>query len=163
MTRENPIMLVDTNVWIDYYDGERAGNRDATSLIIAACEKGINIVYAPTAIKDLFYIIGAMLKEDARRREGNLKEESTLAIQEIAWGCVENMADIATAVSMGEPQIWLARHFKPRHGDLEDNLVLAAVETSSVDYFVTNDKGLMGKTSCPTFTCTDMLARLTHE
>lgn len=163
MTRENPIMLIDTNVWIDYYDGERTGHRSATSLIIAAFNKRISIVYAPTSIKDLFYIIGAMLKEDARRHEDDLREESALAIQEVAWGCVEHMADIATAVSIGEPQIWLARHYKPRHGDFEDNLVLAAVEASSVDYFVTNDRGLMGKTSCPTFTCADMLARLTHE
>lgn len=54
----------------------------------------------------------------------------------------------------------VAEHMHDLHGDFEDNLILAAVETSNADYFITNDTSFLGKSSCAAFTCADMLAFL---
>lgn len=78
----------------------------------------------------------------------------------MTWDCLNHMAEIAVAVPIGEPQVWLARHYRDLHEDYEDDLVLAAVETSQADYFVTGDKRLTGKCASPTFTAAEMIAFL---
>lgn len=161
MSEQNIIMLLDTNVWIDYFNGARAGHRDALSLIELAVEQQMTIAYPASSLKDLYYIQAALLKDDCRVRFGVLTEEQALAAQEAAWACVKSVASIAVAAPVGEPQVWLAERYRSVHNDFEDDLVLAAAETCKADYFVTNDKALLGKSSCPSFTCTDMLAYLT--
>ena len=56
--------------------------------------------------------------------------------------------------------MWLASHYEDLHGDFEDDLVLAALETSKADFFVTNDEVLRGKAPTGAFDAADMLAYL---
>lgn len=160
MSADCPIMLLDTNIWLDAYIGDRANHNNASMLVDLAATREYTLTYAATSIKDFFYLYCADAKRRFRGRREALTESQARAAAAAAWGCLNNMTTIAVASPIGEPQIWLAEHMRNMHGDFEDNLVLAAVETSKADYFVTNDTSLLGKAACPTFTCTDMLAYL---
>lgn len=160
MSADNPIMVLDTNVWLDSYLDHREGTADARALITFAIENDITLAYAATSTKDVFYIVASEMKYRARKDTGALSEEQARACTALAWGCIENMASVAVAAPVGEPQVWLARHYRSLHNDYEDDLILAAVETSKADYLVTNDQRLMGKSPAPAFTSADMLAYL---
>lgn len=153
-------LLLDTNVWLDYYLGDRPQSDAAKNLILYADEENMTLAYAGTSIKDVFYLIQKDFKEQFRRKQDKVTESQALACKAFAWGCVRNMAQIAVAVPVGEPQVWLASHYEDLHGDFEDDLVLAALETSKADFFVTNDEVLRGKAPTGAFDAADMLAYL---
>lgn len=153
-------MLLDTNIWVDCYLEQRAGCKAARELIALADERGITISYASTSTKDVFYIINDVLKQSVREDKGSLSEADAKGCLAMTWGCLNHMAEIAVAAPIGEPQVWLARRYRDLHEDYEDDLVLAAVETSKADYFVTGDKRLSGKCAAPTFNAEEMLAFL---
>lgn len=67
-------IVIDTNVWLDYYLGFRAGHRDAVELLDTANELGIAMLCAVTATKDLFYLIAAAQRADADLLVANDKE-----------------------------------------------------------------------------------------
>ncbi len=55
-------LLVDTNVWLDYYLQE--GAFDEAKRLIELAEAGkIDLLYAPTTAKDLFYIVPRRLAQ----------------------------------------------------------------------------------------------------
>lgn len=158
MSQENPVLLLDTNIWMDNYFAHRPLCQAARKLITYAVERNFTLAYAATSTKDLFFLARSELKRLARQAAGSLSEESALACSSLAWGFLQNMTEVAVAVPVGEPQIWLATHYRGLHEDYEDDLILAAAESSKADYLVTNDKALFGKASTPTFTSVDMLA-----
>lgn len=160
MSQDSPVMLLDTNIWIDCYLEQRAGCKAARDLIALADDRNITISYASTSTKDVFYIINDSLRQSARAEKKVLSEADAKGCLAMTWGCLNHMAEIAVAAPIGEPQVWLARHYRDLHEDYEDGLVLAAVETSKADYFITGDKRLTGKCAAPTFTATEMLAFL---
>lgn len=160
MSTDCPVALLDTNIWLDYYDHDRLGHTNALQLVNELEKGGFTIVYASTSAKDMFYVLGSTLKKKAQEQSGQLTQRQAEAAASAAWGCLRNMTAIAVAAPIGEPQIWLAEHMHDLHDDFEDNLILAAVETSKADYFVTNDTTLLGKSACPAFTCADMVAFL---
>ena len=160
MSADCPVTLLDTNIWLDCYDHNRLGHADALALINELEKREFTIAYASTSAKDMFYVLGSTMKQEAREHCSELTQVHAQAIQAATWGCLRNMIAMAVAVPISEPQIWLAEHMHALHGDFEDNLILAAVETSKADYFVTNDMTLLGKSACPAFTCADMLAFL---
>lgn len=160
MTVEHPVLLLDTNIWIDNYLENRKGCVAARELISYAGEKGFTLAYAATTSKDVFFLIKSELKRGIRASKGSISESEALTCSSLAWACLVNLTEIAVSSPIGEAQIWLAQHYRDLHDDYEDDLVLAAVETSKADYFVTNDKRLVGKSGAPSFTCLDMLAYL---
>ena len=160
MTRENPVLLLDTNIWMDNYFSHRPGSAAARELISYANEQNCTLAYAATSSKDLFFLAGSELKRIVREEEGELSEANARACSEMAWAFLKNMTAIAVAAPVGEPQIWLATHYRDLHEDFEDDLVLAAAEESKADFFVTGDRTLFGKSAVPTFTSEDMLRYL---
>ena len=121
-------ILVDTNVWLDAYDGNRLGSKRANELI-DCCEKaGVELLYAAESVKDVYYLISASLKRQARKDGGALSESQAKAVSAYAFACVANMDEIATAVGMDSSDIWLAQKYRAIHTDFEDNLVLAAAQ-----------------------------------
>ena len=85
-------IVVDTNVWLDYYLGFREGNRDACELLTAANRAGVNLLCAVTTTKDLFYLIAADFRRDWRSRHGGqLSEEGVAASHTTAWACLKNL------------------------------------------------------------------------
>lgn len=82
------------------------------------------------------------------------------AIAEIAWGCVDNLCEFATAVGLDNSDVWLARKYRTLHDDFEDNFILAAAERAKVDFLVTSDQSLLRKATVAALSPQDMLAVL---
>ena len=136
-------MLLDTNVWLDYYLPWRSGYARARQLIELALEQGQTLAYAVSSIKDVFYMVAAEYKSAERAATGALSESAARAAAAAAWGCVNNMQEIACAVPLDHTDVWVAAKQRVLHGDFEDDLVIAAAMRGKVAYLVTNDEALL--------------------
>ena len=136
--------LLDTNVWMDHYLARPQKDNPATTLLrqAAPCEH-VTLFYAPTTAKDVFFLLERTLKIMARHENAELPEGAAEAAREVAWACVDNMSELATAAPIDESELWIARKFRRDHGDFEDNLIIAAGERANVDYIVTSDRQLL--------------------
>ena len=123
-------LLVDTNVWLDYYLQE--GKR-----LVELAEAGkIDLLYAPTTAKDVFYILPRRL---ARRNANGIN----VSFASASWACIEHMMQVATASPLSLAECEMARMLGKRMPDLEDNLIIASGETADVDYVVTSDRRML--------------------
>ena len=153
-------LLIDTNVWIDNYDGSRSGCRTARSMFVMTGRKDATLLYPVHVIKDVYYILCATLKRRIRDDRGRLEDKDAAIAEEIAWGCVRSMREIATAVGADESDLWLAEKHHKMHHDLEDDLVLAAATRAKADFLVTSDERLLRKATVAALSPADMLAYL---
>lgn len=149
-------LLLDTNVWLDNYIPDRPNHQLVGSLLTNAIKQQHDLLYALPSAKDVFYLIGHAYKQMARM-EGDTTEATASAINEIAWACVDNMADLACAVGADASDVWMARKYKALHRDFEDDLVLAAAVRANVDYLVTSDERLIRKAPVAALAPGDML------
>lgn len=154
MTRENPIALVDTNVWLDNYLADRPNAGQSRAFIAQARAREVQLVYPVHCLSDVFLLVQAHLKR-AAREQGSFDEADAVAIREIAWACVENMREFATAVGADESDAWKACKYRALTNDLEDNFVLAAAERVPVDFLVTSDQRLLRKSTVNAYTPED--------
>lgn len=136
-------VLVDTNVWLDFYLPNRAGLGDAKHFIDSAIECDVELLYAVGSAKDVFYLAAAAGKRLARDQNGELSDASARAAGEYAWAVLDNMAELATMVGADESDRWLASKHRAIHRDFEDNLIIAAAMRAGVDYIVTCDEKLI--------------------
>lgn len=154
-------MLIDTNVWLDYYLGFRTGHRSALALLDMANNLDILLLCAVTTTKDLFYLIAADFKHSYRQaHDGLLTPEGARAATEVAWACLRNLEEVATAVGCDQSDVWLARAQRSLHEDYEDNLIIAAAQRADADLLVTNDAGLVRHSPVAALTCDDALKYL---
>lgn len=153
-------ILLDTNVWLDAFDGARPRSSKTNELIDACEQKGIDLMFAAGSAKDVYYIIGASLKRQARTEEKELSENQARAIATYAAACVSNMSEVATAVGVDASDIWLAQKYQRVHADFEDCLILAAAERAQTDYLVTNDDALLRHAPMAALSVEDFLAHL---
>lgn len=160
MTDRELIILLDTNVLLDEYLPARPGSAASRELIDRAFNRGDHLLFCPHALTDVHYVIMATFKKMVRAEKGELTEADALAIQEIAWGCIDNLCEWATSVGSTQGDVWLARKYKRLNHDLEDNIVLAAAERAKVDYLVTSDQQLLKKATVAALSPEDMLALL---
>lgn len=162
--RAKPLVLVDTNVWLDSYLGSRPGSASSCALIESAISHGATLLYPAHIAKDIAYLIEQCLKREIEAEdsdEANPIDESTAcAVKQIAMNCVQNMSEVAVAVGADGSDVWLALKYWPLTGDMEDAFVIAAAERASVDMIVTRDKGLASKAPFPTFTPEDAIVLL---
>lgn len=128
-------LLVDTNVWLDYFMGEGPELGATQELVHLAYDGTLGLMYAPTTAKDLFYLIP--------RRLRRLGPDDGTCYRPAAWGCVEKLMEIAVAALLSFPECELARMLRRTFPDFEDNLVIAAAETAKADYVVTQDRPLL--------------------
>ena len=135
-----PILLLDTNVWIDGYCGDHPHGEAAKRLLSLGAIGVVNLAYATTSVKDVFYVLTHEFKRMARAATGELTESQAAAALEGAWGCVNNMAEIASAVGVDQGDVWIARKQRHLHDDLEDNLVAAAAYRANATYLVSSDQ-----------------------
>lgn len=128
-------LLVDTNVWLDYYLQE--GAFDEAKRLVELAEAGkIDLLYAPTTAKDVFYILPRRL---ARRNANGIN----VSFASASWACIEHMMQVATASPLSLAECEMARMLGKRMPDLEDNLIIASGETADVDYVVTSDRRML--------------------
>lgn len=151
-------VLLDTNVWLDAFDGARPRSRAANELIDLCVSKGIDLLYAVGTAKDVYYLVGASLKGQARTAVPTLSEGQAGAISAYAAACVANMDEIATAVGADSSDVWLARKYRRIHADFEDCMVLAAAQRAKADYLVTSDETLLRHAPVATLSVEDFLA-----
>lgn len=128
-------VLVDTNVWLDYFMSEGPQLDEICGLVAAAHHSKLTLLYAPTSAKDLFYLIPRRL----RRTEGR----EGISYRPAAWACLRRLMEIATAAPLSFPECELARTLGKTFSDFEDNLILAAAETAKADYVVTQDRAFL--------------------
>lgn len=159
MIRDFPIILVDTNVWLDNYLGARPGSSASRRFIEVARALGAQLTYPVHCLNDFYYLIQADLKRNTHRTNG-LSENETLAIRETAWACVEHLRTFATAIAADESDAWRACKYRSLTNDLENNFVLAAAERANVDFIVTNDQQLLRKSTVNAYTPEDAVLML---
>ena len=151
-------VLLDTNVWLDAFDGARSRSREANELIDVCARRGIDLLYAVGTAKDVYYLVGASLKRQVRMAGEALSEGQTRAIAAYAAACVTNMDEIATAVGADSSDVWLARKYQRIHADFEDCMVLAAAQRAKADYLVTSDEALLRHAPVAALSVDDFLA-----
>lgn len=137
-------IVVDTCVWLDMYFGMRAKSAEARAFFDCAIERDVVLLYSINTVKDLHYLIPHILKRLACEQEGSVSEEAADAACHVAWACIDQMTQIATAVPCDMSDVWVARNLQPIHADFEDNLVIAAARRAKADFLVTDDKKLLG-------------------
>ena len=143
MVSQRPSLLIDTNVWLDYFLPDRAGGKEAIDLIVFAFEYEFPLLYPAAIVKDVFYVAVSTFKRIARAEKGSLTQSDAVTATETAWGCVNSMRKQATAVGADESDLWTACNLRSVHNDLEDNLVVAAAQRADATYLVTNDEALI--------------------
>lgn len=160
-TGEAPLKLfIDTNVWLDNYLGDRPRNRSASDLLGFAGKAGAALLFTVSSANDVFFLLTQNLKGKIRAESGRVTAADAAAVREIAWGCIENMAELGTSVSLGMGDIWYAEKLRGLHDDFEDNLILAAAVRVKADFLVTSDERLQRHSPVATFSPDDMLAYL---
>lgn len=152
-----PLMcLVDTNVWLDLFFGDRPGNVDARAFVDAAFDLDAELLYAVTSSKDLFYVLERQYKLLAKQdNDGVLTKSAAGAARIAAWACLEKLDDIATAVACDQTDVFVARAQRRVHDDYEDNLVVAAAMRAKADMLVTNDRALLQHSAVNALNCHD--------
>lgn len=152
-------VLVDTNVWVDYFVAGRLGHADAVAFIKLAWRESVQLLYPISALQDVFAVLIMEFKREARAiRE--VDEACMATVRRIAWGCVDSIRDGATAVGADESDAWLACKYRKINWDLEDNMVLAAAKRVGADYLVTSDRTLISKANVAALRPADMAALL---
>lgn len=131
-------LLLDTNVWLDYFFCRSESVAVISKLIASSFDGELVLMYAPSSAKDLFYLIPRYLV----RLEETGQECSAASRKAVAWACLQKMMELAVAAPQSFAECELARVLKNAHDDFEDNLIVAAAETAEVDYVVTEDEGL---------------------
>ncbi|MBR3181895.1 MAG: PIN domain-containing protein [Eggerthellaceae bacterium] len=154
MMKNPPIIVVDTSVWLDNYLADRPNAGQSRSFIMQARESGVQLTYPIHCLNDIYLLIQSHLKR-AARSQGELTEDDAAAIREIAWACIENMREFATAVGADESDAWKVCKYRHLTNDLEDNFVLAAAERVPADFLVTNDQRLLRKSTVNAYTPED--------
>ncbi|WP_165047946.1 MULTISPECIES: PIN domain-containing protein [unclassified Adlercreutzia] len=153
-------LLLDTNVWLDYFDPWRTFHEDAFALIDYAYVEGIGLAYFAGSLKDVYYLVGSIHKRRLRAAGKEVTGSEALACNEMAWGVVDAIRDLAIPLPLDLRTVWLARQQKTLFFDLEDGLVAAAAELAGIDFLVTNDVRLARTSTVKAYSSADMLTYL---
>lgn len=136
-------ILIDTNIWLDYFLA-RGSHHDAVSTFIArACEREDITLYIPSlSLKDIAYQLASLMKLDARRAGKDITPDIAAAAREVSWGCVRNVHEKALVAPIGRTEVLGAFTYKRIHDDFEDDLVLASLDAAGCQLLMTHDAAL---------------------
>ena len=121
-------LLLDTNVWFDYFMGQGRSLQAIQGLIEAGLDGRADLLYAPTSAKDLFYLIPRRLCSTDESGGG----KAPVSYRPAAWACVERMMELATAAPLSHAECELARMLRSTFGDFEDKPLLAAAPEACI-------------------------------
>ena len=82
MVSQRPSLLIDTNVWLDYFLPDRAGGKEAIDLIVFAFEYEFPLLYPAAIVKDVFYVAVSTFKRIARAEKGSLTQSDAVTATE---------------------------------------------------------------------------------
>lgn len=137
------LIMVDTCVWLDRYVVDRPHFEQTKAFFAQAHQAHAQLLYGAGKLETFFYLVGAATKAAIRRQTGTLTEADAVFAREYAWGCVENVRQIATAADLGEADLWLATKYRKVCPDFEENTLMATCVRVGADYLVTWDEGLL--------------------
>ena len=154
-------LLIDTNVWVDYFVDRGAQHTAAMQLILDASARGDVALYAASvSLKDAFYLVSLESKRSLCADGLPITKEREAAIREAAWASVRALMDFALVVPVGQAEALQAMAYRTVHGDFEDDLILAAAKRVEADYVITSDEELLRHASVGCLTVQDGLALL---
>ena len=140
-------LLIDTNVWLDYFLARTNATRPIVELLSRAAKAEDIVLFSSSlSVKDVYYILGRTMKADARR-EGALTPEAIAGADETAWACVRLIRQKSIIASVGADEVFDSFVFKYHHNDFEDDLMLGVANRIDADYVVTEDKNLIEHTN----------------
>ena len=161
MTAQCPLrLLLDTNVWVDYFCGWRPRHKEAFCLINSAIEDRATLFYLAGGLKDVYYLVAAEQKRHLVADGLELTEGNARAINQIALRSIDAMQDISSPVPLDLRTIWLGRKLESTCSDFEDCLVLGACELAEVDFLVTSDEKLRSRATVAALSPADMTSYL---
>lgn len=141
-------LLIDTNVWMDYFSGRSDHMANVVRLVeIADASERIALFASSLSVKDVSYLVSAGIKRECRRKTGSLSEGAIAAADETAWACVRQMRELALIAPVGADEVFDSFVFRPHHNDFEDDLMLGVANRIDADYVVTEDKDLIKHTN----------------
>ena len=141
MKSNPPILLIDTNVWLDIFLPHRSGYKAALTFFEEALARDASLAYPAHAALDVYQKVRSDNKAWIRRSH-ELTQAEAIGIKRLAWDRVNEMQEAATAVPTDFSDIYLACHFRDEHDDFEDTLVMAACQRAKANYLVTRDVAL---------------------
>lgn len=117
------MLLIDTNVLIDFCDKDRPCHDDAVQLVHAAAKRGdVDLVVLVSSLKDLYYILCRRLQDERLARQAT----------EVASRSVFTVTDLLASYA---PLALLSNE-----PDFEDGLVRAAAEELGAEAIVSRDE-----------------------
>ena len=138
------LIMLDTNVWLDYFIASRPGHPASFELIEKAFETKAALAHAAISTKDLYFIVAARIKSDIRAEKGGgITEKDAAIARETAWACLNTLNSFSTPVGCDQTDIWLAEKQRGIHDDFEDDLIIAAAMRCNAKLLVTNDEKLL--------------------
>lgn len=142
--RSNPVrVLVDTNVWLDYFLARSERHEDVTCFVTGAADREDIVLYvASLTLKDLAYQLASQMKLDARRAGAEVTEAVAAAAREVSWSCVRNVLELAVVAPVGSNEVLGAFTLRHVHDDLEDDMILAVAEAVGAHALMTHDAQL---------------------
>ena len=159
MPNSSLCLLLDTNVWLEKYLPWRAGHGTVLALLREADLQEIPIAFPAQSALDVYQRVRIENKRWARD-SGRLDDHMAQAIKRLAWDCVNDMRDLATAVPADSSDLYLACKHRDVHDDLEDDLVLVACQRAHASHLVTNDRKLLAHSPVDAVTPANMLELL---
>jgi predicted nucleic acid-binding protein len=142
-------LLVDTNVWLDYYLDRGSLHDEAKAFVTAASSGNVVLYTAASSLKDVYFLITSTLKR-MERAEGRAVDDAFAAsASEVAWACVFNLCDLSLIVPLNTGSVWGARMVRSAHEDFEDDLLVACGQSAHVEYLVTSDEALARHSPIP--------------
>lgn len=141
--RDKPLIMVDTNVWVDLYVPGRPMREGSLAFFEEARRSRAELIFTLEIARAVFRIVMYEAKRWVRQGTGELSEEYAHAIANHAWDFVEDMQEYGTPVGSSTPDLWMASKLRDGHPEIEDNLIIAACMRLGTDYLVTNDAKLL--------------------
>ncbi len=155
------IIVVDTNVWLDYFLGESLHHEDSYAFIVEAQRLNIPLVIPSHSLKDLFFILEQRLK--AASDNGNSASSVAKSARSAAWAAVELVMELATVGSTDQSDAWIALKQRALHSDYEDDLVIACAIRLNARLLVTNDHQFIQHSPVTTLCAKDALTLISEE
>jgi len=159
MSDRSPLLMVDTNVWVDLFVPKRPNREESLAFFAAARDAGAELVFTLEIARAVYRIVSYEAKGWVRQGKGELSEDYARAIASQSWDFVASMQELGTAVGSSTSDLWFAAKMRDTHAEIEDDLIVAACRRVGADYLVTNDKALMAHASVATVT-PGMMAKL---
>lgn len=137
------LIVLDTNVWMDFYLNRENKSRVVINLMDAIEEHGSMIATTDGICKDTFYLLWSELKSPDERDSVEVSPESVSAsAKESAWGCIRDITRHSINIPGTSSDPMRAITLRDIHDDFEDDLLIAVCEYNDVRMIVSSDKKL---------------------